>query len=42
MINFDIKTIKILNNPEKKIQDKLFLFARFIEEKYHFENQPDY
>lgn len=42
MIEFDIKTIERLKNPKVKTDDKLFLFARYIEEKNGFELQPYY
>ncbi|WP_028982079.1 hypothetical protein [Sporocytophaga myxococcoides] len=42
MIEFDTKTLERLKNPKTKVEDKLFLFARNIEEKNKFEIQPNY
>ena len=42
MIEFDNKTIEKIKNPKTKVGDKLYLFARYIEEKNKFESQPNY
>lgn len=42
MLEFDDKTIQRLKNPKTKTGDKLYLFARFIEEKNEIKTQPNY
>ncbi len=42
MLFFDSPTLEKLKSPKAKIGDKLFLIARYIEEKYQFINQPNH
>ena len=42
MLKFDDGTIKRLQSPKTKTEDKLYLISRYIEEKYGFTYQPNY
>ncbi|MBI9062916.1 MAG: hypothetical protein JEZ14_13115 [Marinilabiliaceae bacterium] len=42
MLDLDIDTIKKLGSLKTKNGDKLYLIARFIEEKYQYAIQPNY
>ena len=42
MLNFDEGTIKRLKSSKTKINDKLYLISRYIEEKYRLDTQSNY
>lgn len=42
MLDLDKAIIKRLENPKVKVEDKLYLIARCIEEKHQFVKQPNY